>query len=78
MIQSRLKRLRLEKEEREGRKLTYRTIAEEAGISSGVVTRLMNGVPARLDTATVNTLCRYFKCGVGDLLVYVPSEENTR
>lgn len=74
MIRSRLKRLRLDKEEIENRKLTYRTMAEEAGISSGVITRLMNGVPDRLDTATVNTLCRYFKCSVGDLLEYVPDE----
>lgn len=74
MVVSRMPRLKLGKEERERRKLTYRTIASEAGISSGVVTRLMNGVPDRLDTAIVDTLCRYFGCGIGDLLEYVPDE----
>ena len=72
MVVSRMPRLKLGKEEREKRKLTYRTIASEAGISSGVVTRLMNGVPDRLDTGIVDTLCRYFDCGIGDLLEYVP------
>jgi len=72
MIVSRMPRLKLGKEERERRKLTYRIIASEAGISSGVVTRLMNGVPDRIDTAIVDTLCRYFGCGISDLLEYVP------
>lgn len=71
MIRSRLKRLRLDKEEREGRKLTYRTLAAEAGLSVNVIMRLMNGMPDRVDTATVDGLCRYFGVGVGDLLEYV-------
>ncbi|MGI4790373.1 MAG: helix-turn-helix domain-containing protein [Janthinobacterium lividum] len=74
MVVSRMPRLKLGKEEREKRKLTYRVIASEAGISSGVVTRLMNGVPDRIDTEIVDTLCRYFGCGIGDLLEYVPDE----
>ncbi len=73
MLVSRMPRLKLGKEERERRKLTYRIIASEAGISSGVVTRLMNGVPDRIDTAIIETLCRYFGCGVGELLEYVPN-----
>lgn len=72
MLVSRMPRLKLGKEERENRKLTYRTIATEAGISSGVVTRLMNGVPDRIDTAIIDTLCTYFACGVGELLEHVP------
>ena len=72
MIRSRLKRLRLEKEEAEGRKLTYKVIGEEASLSEGVIIRLMNSQFDRVDTASLNALCRYFNCEVGDLLEYVP------
>jgi putative transcriptional regulator len=74
MIRSRLKRLRLEKEEREGRKLPYHVISEETGLSQGVLVRLMNSRFDRVETPTLNALCRYFECGVGDLLEYVPEE----
>ncbi len=75
MIRSRLKRVRLDKEEREGRKLTYRVIAEETGLSTGVLVRLMNSRFERVEVQTLDILCRFFDCGVGDLLEYVPGRE---
>ena len=75
MIRSRLKRLRLDKEEAEARKLTYKVITEETGLSEGVIVRLMGSQVDRVDTGTLNTLCKYFGCGVGELLEYVPDAE---
>lgn len=72
MIRSRMKWLRLAKEERDGVKLTYRTIATHTGISTGALMRLMNSEFDRVDSNTLNALCRYFGCQVGDLLEYVP------
>ena len=72
MIRSRLKRLRLDKEEREGRKLSYQVISKETGLSQGVLVRLMNSNFERVETPTLNALCHYFACGIGDLLEYVP------
>ena len=74
MIRSRLKRLRLDKEEREGRKLPYHIISEETGLSQGVLVRLMNSKFERVETPTLNALCHYFGCGVGELLEYLPDE----
>jgi putative transcriptional regulator len=74
VIRSRLALLRVQKEQAEGRKLPYRVIAEEAKISTGVLTRLMNNEFDRVDVATLDALCRFFACNVGDLLEYVPSE----
>ncbi len=74
MIRSRLRRLRLDKEEREGRKLPYHVISGETGLSQGVLVRLMNSRFDRVETPTLNTLCKYFQCGVGDLLEYIPDE----
>jgi len=82
MIRSRMKRLRVNKEEVEGRKLTYKTITEETGLSEGVIVRLMNSNFDRVDTQTLNALCRYFACDLCDLLEYVPDaapvEEGTK
>ena len=74
MIRSRLKRLRLEKEEREGRKLTYRVISHETGLSPGVINRVINSDFAQISTETLDRLCAYFRCSVGDLLEYVPDD----
>jgi putative transcriptional regulator len=72
MIRSKLKRLRVDKEEATGRKLTYKVISEETGLSEGVLVRLMNSNFERVETPTLNTLCRYFGVGIGELLEYVP------
>lgn len=71
MIRSRMPLLRAEKEIREGRKLTVRVIADETDLSPGAVQRLMTLDAERVDFSTLNRLCKYFNCGIGDLLEYV-------
>ena len=75
MIRSNLNLLRAQKETREGRKLPYRVISEETGLSQGVLVRLMNSDFERVETPTLNVLCKYFGCQLGELLYYVPEEE---
>ena len=75
MIRSNMNVLLAQKENREGRKLPYRVITEETGLSSGVLTRLLNSAFDRVERGTLDTLCQFFGCGVGDLLEYVPSEQ---
>jgi DNA-binding Xre family transcriptional regulator len=74
MIQSKVNVLRVHKENREGRKLPYRVIAQETGLSPGVLVRLMNSDFERVDRATLDTLCRYFGVGVGAVLEYTAEE----
>ena len=75
MIQSRLPELKLAKERELGRKLPYRTLAEETGLAIGTLQRLMgtSGEVERIDGSTLSRLCDYFGVGVGELLIYVPS-----
>ena len=75
MIRSKLKQLRLDKEERERRKLTYKVISQETGLSEGVLVRMINSNFERVETPTLNALCKYFGCDVGDLLGYVPDDQ---
>jgi len=73
-IQNRLKVLLAEKELREGRKLTYRTVAKETGLAIDTLTAYMTQRVNRFDKSTLETLCSYLTCDVGDLLKYSPDD----
>lgn len=70
MITSNLPLLRVQKEKHEGRKLTYETISQETGLSKNTVMRMMNSEFDRIENPTIEALCEYFECGIGDLLEY--------
>lgn len=72
VLKNRVKILIAEKEIKEGRKLTYRTIAKETGISTSTLTAYVNQKINRFDTPTIEALCKYFSCQPGDLLEYIP------
>ena len=73
MIRSKLRRLRFEKEERDGVKLTYEKLTEETGLSSNTLAALLKPDPIkRLDGDTLSALCAYFGVGVGEVIEYVP------
>lgn len=72
MIRSKLRRLRFEKEERDGVKLTYEKLTEDTRLSSNTLATLLKSEPIkRLDGDTLSAICEYFECGVGDVLEYV-------
>lgn len=69
-IFNRIKILIAEKELREHRKLPYRTIADETGISLSTINDYLNQNIGRYDKRVLEAFCRYFNCQPGDLLVY--------
>ena len=69
-IQNRVKVLLAEKELRENRKLTYRVVAKETGLAIGTLTEYMTQRVRRFDKSTLEVLCQYLSCDVGDLLKY--------
>lgn len=73
MIYCRLKQLIAEKEFKERRKITYKVIRDETGLSSTTIAKLLSykGV-SRIDGTTLDKLCDFFGCQVGDILQYVP------
>jgi putative transcriptional regulator len=70
-IYNKLKIKIAEKEFKENRKLTYRTISQETGISTTTLTKYINQ-GGGIDPGTLEKLCEYFQCQPGDLLVYSP------
>ncbi len=51
-------------------KMTQRKLAAELKLSHTTINKMYNGQPltARIDPETVEALCNYFGCDVGDLL----------
>lgn len=74
-ITNRLKILIAEKEIREKRKLTYRIINQETGISAGTLARYMTQQIDKIDMKTLETLCEYFNVQPGDFFVWDPEIE---
>lgn len=76
MILSKARRLRFEKEESGGEKLTYERMVKDTGLSSTTLARMLKPEPLdRIDAGTINALCRYFACDLCDLLEYVPDDQ---
>lgn len=74
-IKNRLKILIAEKEHRESRRLTYRLIAAESGISTSTLTAYMGQTVESYAASTLNALCAYLDCQPGDILTYLPDTE---
>lgn len=66
-VHCRLPNLMVEKDPR----LNQRRLGQETGLSHTTINKLYNGQPlkARIDPETIERLCDYFGCQIGDLLV---------
>jgi len=46
-------------------------LSKDTGVSAPALGRLYDGTNVRIDYSTIEALCRYFKCSIGELLEYV-------
>jgi putative transcriptional regulator len=69
-IKSKLNYLMAEKKIRSINKL-----AKECGVSAPALARIYDGTNIRIDYSTLEALCRYFNCAIGDILEYVEEQE---
>ena len=56
------------------RNITQYALIKEHGISTGTLDALRKNRSVTLHT--INDLCRSLRCGVSDIIRYVPEEEN--
>ncbi len=75
MIRSKLKLLIAQREVATGEKITYESLSAATDLSKTTLNRLAEGKTDRVDFLTLDKLCRYFECDLGDLLTYVPDEQ---
>ena len=69
LIRNRLSRLMGE------RRLSIQDVARGAGLSYPVVSGLYHDRATRLDIATLDKLCTFFRVQPGDILEWVPPEQ---
>lgn len=63
-----------EKSFRERRRITLDEVARETSLSRPTLSRLANVAGYVTTTETIERLCRYFGCGLGELLVLINEE----
>lgn len=80
MILYRVRELWEEKQRREKRRITLLELASKTGINRNTLSRLIDlrQEPHNTTTDVINRLCHYFNCQPGDLLVYVPDEDQAK
>lgn len=74
MIRFRLAELLAEAQFQQGRKITLLELAEATGINRMTLSRMLNHKGYVTTTETVERLCRFFRCAVGDVAVYIDDE----
>ena len=50
-------------------------LARETGVHRNALTLLYRDEAARIDVSTIDKVCTFFGCTVGDLLEYIPSDD---
>jgi len=54
---------------------SFSYLEKQTGITRKTLTKLYDGEGKGIDYATLDTLCKFFNCSVGDILEYVPDKE---
>ena len=57
------------------RKLKLADVIRDTGINRSTLTRLYHETTTRIDYETLETLCKYLKCDVGDFLKIVENSD---
>ncbi len=75
LIRFRLAELFAEYQFKHGRKLTAIELSEGTGINRMTLSRMQNVRGYSTSTDTVEKVCRFFGCDIGDLMVLVDDDE---
>ena len=71
MIRFRVKELIADKSFRDGRRITVVEVAEESGVPRRALSAMANQRGYSTSTDTLDKLCKYFGCSLGDLAEFV-------
>ena len=69
-VYNRFKLLIAQKELAERRNISYDDIHRETGLAISTLSAWANNMIQRFDVSSIATLCEFFHCEVGDLIVY--------
>jgi putative transcriptional regulator len=71
-VYNQLKILLAQKEIKESRRIPYDEIKTKTGMAMSTISAWSTNSIKRYDADTIASLCDYFGCSVGDLIVYEP------
>lgn len=74
MIRFRLAELMADHQFKHGRRITVKDLSELTGINRNTLSRMANTRGYSTSTDTLDKLCRFFGCDVGDLARYIHEE----
>lgn len=74
-IRFKLKERIADAEFRQRRIVQLKEIAEATGIHRVTLSKIANNKRYNVGIDTIDKLCAYFRCGVGDILEYVPDSD---
>ncbi len=77
-VKNRLNALMGEMQTRENRAITQAEVAEGTGLTRAAINKWKKGRITQFNSDTVERLCKFFNCDVGDLLYVEFEEEPTR
>lgn len=75
MIRFRLREMIVDREFKEGRRISLEEIARVVGIQRSTLSRISGQRGYNTTTDNIDKLCRFFNCNVDKLMEYVPDEE---
>jgi len=74
MIRSEVKVLMAQMTVKQGRRITYDVLHENTGLARSTLAALATGQSKMVSLETLDLLCKFFDCKVGDILAYVPDD----
>ncbi len=77
-MRSNLSVLAAQKGQKERRRISLRTVADETGISRYTIYALANDTISEYPKDVIAKLCEYFSCGISDLLLLEDEPEPTQ
>jgi putative transcriptional regulator len=76
VVRSNLEVLIAQKKQRDGRRITLRSVAQELDISRYTIYAFANNQLDEYPRPVIEKLCNYFGCDVGDLLTMVEAPDS--
>lgn len=74
MIRFRLRELIADKTFKEGRAVTIGEISQATGIHRATLSKIANERGYNTGSENIDRLCKYFSCGVADVMEHLPDE----
>ena len=74
-IKFKLNELIKAKEMKENRKISQASIAREIGVQRSVISKMVLNSNYVTTTSTLDALCEYFECYIGELIEYTPDKK---